>query len=73
MNWRSPPNHLQAEVIWHRIIRTEGAFVREEAFGGVVEYGPMPQEMMVPLIEERRAVFQGYAEKLKAGLIARYV
>lgn len=66
MNWKSPPNHLQAEVVWHRIIRTEGAFVREEAFGGVVEYGPMPREMMVPLIEERQACFKRYAESLGA-------
>lgn len=66
MNWRAPPDHLIADVVWHRIVRPEGAFVREEAFGQVIEYGPMPEATMLPLIEERKALFKSYAEKMKA-------
>lgn len=61
MNW----HHLTATVTWHRIVRPEGAFVREEAFGSIVEYGPMPEDMMLQLIAERKAYYESYAQKLR--------
>jgi hypothetical protein len=45
-------------IVWHRIVRPEGAFVREDTDGGVVEYGPMPEAMMLPLIAERKVFFE---------------
>lgn len=69
MNWHSPPNHLTATITWHRIVRPEGAFVREESFGSIVEYGPMPEAMMLPLIAERKSFFESYAKKLSSGAL----
>lgn len=63
MNWHAAPNHLKATVTWHRIVRTDGAFVREEAFGQTTEFGPMPEEMMLPLIKERETMFNAMAEQ----------
>lgn len=57
-------------ITWHRIIRPEGAFVREESFGSIVEYGPMPEAMMLPLIAERKAFYQNVYERELASLAA---
>lgn len=64
MNWRAPPEHTVADIVWHRVIRPEGNFVREEAFGGIVEYGPMPKDKMIPLIEERKEFFSNALKKM---------
>ncbi len=57
-------------ITWHRIVRTGGAFVREEAaFPGdkepsmFVEYGPMPEAMMLPFIEEQKAFWNSMHEQ----------
>lgn len=50
-------------ITWHRIIRSDGAFVREEGIGNPVEFGPMPEDMMVPFIAERKAVHQRIYDK----------
>lgn len=64
MNWQAPPDQNMAKVVWHRTIRPEGCFVREEAFGQVIEYGPMPEEAMLPLIAERKAYFEAAVDRM---------
>jgi hypothetical protein len=50
-------------IVWHRVIRPDGAFVREETPGWISEFGPMPEAMMLPLIAERKAMFQSCHDK----------
>lgn len=73
MNWKSPPDHFTATVVWYRIVRPEGAFVREEAFGQVVEYGPMQEAMMVPLINERKKFFETYLTRWRKDQAGRWM
>jgi len=50
-------------IIWHRIVRPDGAYVREEGAGNPIVFGPMPEETMLPFIAERKAVHQSIFNK----------
>lgn len=63
MDFEIKNNSFIATITWHRIIRPEGAFVREEGCGNPVEYGPMPETMLKPFIAEREAFFKSVYEK----------